>query len=88
MRNTRGDWTAMTHTSLNSAGKGVFVTAITIIIPILLWPLLSDIKFNAEMGLLIAFLMFFDMVGALTFLPAAVNWLKPKFMKKYGHISE
>jgi hypothetical protein len=40
------------------------------------------------MGLLIAFLMFFDMVGALTFLPAAVNLLKPKFMKKYGHIEE
>ncbi len=88
IRNTRGDWTTMTHTAFNSAGKGVFVTAITVIIPILLWPLLSDLKFNAEMGLFIAFIMFFDMVGALTFLPASVNLLKPKFMKKYGRIGE
>jgi hypothetical protein len=88
IKNNRGDWETMTHTSLNSAGKGVFVTALTIIIPILLWPLLSELRFNAEMGLMIGFLMFFDMVGALTFLPAAVNWLKPKFMRRYAHLNE
>jgi hypothetical protein len=87
-RNTRGDWRMMTHTSLNSAGQGVVITAITIIIPLLLWPAISDLRFNAEMGLLIAFLMFFDMLGALFFVPAAINWLKPKFMRRHAHLDE
>ena len=87
-KNTRGDWRMMTHTSLNSAGKGVIITAITIIIPLLLWPAISDLRFNAEMGLLIAFLMFFDMLGALFFVPAAINWLKPKFMRRHAHLDE
>ena len=87
-RNTRGDWQVMTHTSLNSAGQGVVITAITIIIPLLLWPAISDLRFNAEMGLLIAFLMFFDMLGALFFVPAAINWLKPKFIRRHAHLDE
>jgi hypothetical protein len=85
-KNTGGDWKVMTHTSLNSAGKGVFITAITVIVPVLLWPIMADMKFQAEMGLLLAFIMFFDMLGALFFLPAAVNLLKPKFMLRHAHI--
>ncbi len=81
-KNTGGDWKAMTHTTLNSAGKGVVITAVTVIVPVLLWPLLADLKFQAEMGLLLSFIMFFDMLGALLFLPAAVNLLKPKFIAR------
>jgi hypothetical protein len=86
-KNTKGDWKVMTHTSLNSAGKGVFITAVTVIVPIILWPIMADLKFQAEMGLLLAFIMFFDMLGALFFLPAAVNLFKPKFIYKHTHIS-
>lgn len=85
-KNTGGDWVAMTHTSLNSAGKGVVITAITVIIPILLWPAMADLKFQAEMGLLLSFIMFFDMLGALLFLPAAVNLIKPKFIARHAHL--
>jgi hypothetical protein len=87
-RNTRGDWHTMTHTALNSAGRGVVITAVTIIFPILLWPAISELRFNAEMGLLMSFLMFFDMLGALFFVPAAINWLKPKFMRRHAHLDE
>jgi hypothetical protein len=87
-RNTRGDWHTMTHTALNSAGRGVVITAVTIIFPILLWPAISELRFNAEMGLLMSFLMFFDMLGALFFVPAAINWLKPKFMKRHAHLDK
>ena len=86
-KNTGGDWKAMTHTTMNSAGKGVVITAITVIIPILLWPLMADMKFQAEMGLLLSFIMFFDMLGALLFLPAAVNLIKPKFMYRSAGIA-
>jgi len=86
-KNTGGDWKAMTHTTMNSAGKGVVITAFTVIIPILLWPLMADLKFQAEMGLLLSFIMFFDMLGALLFLPAAVNLIKPKFMFRSAGIT-
>ncbi len=85
-KNTGGNWTAMTYTSLNSAGKGVVITAVTVIIPILLWPIMADLKFQAEMGLLLSFIMFFDMLGALLFLPAAVNLIKPKFIERHAHL--
>jgi UPF0716 family protein affecting phage T7 exclusion len=32
--------------------------------------------------------MFFDMLGALFFVPAAINWLKPKFMKRHAHLDK
>jgi len=87
-KNTGGDWSRMVHTSLNSAGKGVVITAITVIIPIMLWPIMADLKFQAEMGLLLTFIMFFDMLGALFFIPACVVLFKPKFIKKHAHITD
>jgi len=87
-KNTRGNWEMMAHTSLNSAGKAVFITALTVIIPILLWPIMADLKFQAEMGLLLSFIMFFDMLGALLFLPAAVCFFKPKFIKRHTHLTD
>ncbi len=85
-KNTGGNWVAMTHTTLNSAGKGVVITAVTVILPILLWPIMADMKFQAEMGLLLSFIMFFDMLGALFFLPAAVILIKPKFIYKHTKV--
>ncbi|MEI6127425.1 MAG: MMPL family transporter, partial [Pseudomonadota bacterium] len=87
-KNTGGDWERMIHTSLNSAGKGVVITAITVIVPVMLWPLLADLKFQAEMGLLLTFIMFFDMLGALFFIPACVILFKPKFIKKHAHLTD
>lgn len=87
-KNTGGDWVRMVHTSLNSAGTGVVITAITVIVPIMIWPFMADLKFQAEMGLLLTFIMFFDMLGALFFIPACVVLFKPKFMKKHAHLSD
>jgi len=87
-KNTGGDWVRMVHTSLNSAGKGVVITAVTVIVPIVLWPLMADLKFQAEMGLLLTFIMFFDMLGALFFVPACVVLFKPQFIKKHAHLSD
>ncbi len=87
-KNTGGNWEKMVHTALNSAGKGVVITAITVIVPIMLWPLMADLKFQAEMGLLLTFIMFFDMLGALFFIPACVVLFKPAFIKRHAHLSD
>lgn len=87
-KNTRGDWEKMAHTSLNSTGKAVFITALTVIIPALLWPLLADLRFQAEMGLLLSFFILFAMIGAMFFIPSAICFFKPKFMLKHTHLTQ
>ncbi len=70
--------------AISTAGLGVVFTAVTLTIPVLLWDFLSKIKFQADMGLLLAFLLIFNMLGALFFIPAAVSYFKPRFIT-LGH---
>ncbi len=65
--------------ALRTAGKAVTFTAATMIAGILFW-VFSDIRFNAEMGLLLALWMFVSFAASVTLLPAALVTLKPKFM--------
>jgi len=69
---------------ISTAGLGVVFTAITLTIPVLLWYFLSEIKFQADMGLLLAFLLIFNMLGALLFIPAVCSYFKPRFIT-LGH---
>jgi len=48
------------------------------ILPLLSWSFLSPIRFQAEMGLLLAIILAFNMLGALTIVPAAIKILKPR----------
>ena len=66
--------------ALSTTGKTIMFTALTIAVALLPW-LFSSIKFQAEMGLLILFLMIFNMIGALVFVPSLTAALKPKFMR-------
>lgn len=67
---------------LSTSGMGVLFTAVTLIVPVVLWYFLSDLKFQAEMGLLLGFLLFFNMLGALFIIPSFVYLLKPRFIVK------
>lgn len=79
-----GDIDKAISKGLSTAGLGVVFTAITLTIPVLLWYFLSQIKFQAEMGLLLAFLLIFNMFGALFFIPSACSYFKPRFIT-LGH---
>jgi predicted RND superfamily exporter protein len=65
--------------SLNSAGKGVLITASTLIISVGLWSL-SSLRFQAEMGLLMAFWLFISSASALLIIPAMVYTFRPEFV--------
>ncbi len=69
--------------SLTTTGKTIMFTALTIAVALIPW-LFSPIKFQAEMGLLILFLMIFNMIGALVFVPALSAILRPYFVKNMG----
>jgi predicted RND superfamily exporter protein len=65
------------RSTLYSTGKAVAFTGVTLAIGVATWSF-SPIKFQADMGKLLTFLFLFNMVGALTLLPALACLLPEK----------
>jgi predicted RND superfamily exporter protein len=66
--------------TLRLTGKAVLFTAMTLGIGVGTW-IFSDLQFQADMGILLAFMFILNMVGALLLLPALAYWLMPKYRK-------
>ena len=64
----------------STAGKGVFFTAVTLILPVALWYFISGIKFQGEMGLFLSILLGVNLIACLVFHPAVTTVMKPKFV--------
>lgn len=62
------------YLALLSTGKVVVMTGITLGIAVLTW-VLSPIKFQADMGILLGFMFIWNMVGALVLVPALAHFL-------------
>jgi len=60
--------------ALQFTGRVVMLTGITLALAVGTWAL-SPIKFQADMGILLAFMFVWNMVGALVLLPALAHWL-------------
>lgn len=69
---------AMT-TSLHSAGRGVLITGVTVVVGVVLW-MFSSLRFQAEMGILIAIWLSVSVVCALLLMPALLFIFKPRFV--------
>ena len=66
------------YRALLFTGKVVMLTGVTLAIGVITW-VASPIKFQADMGLLLAFMFLWNMIGALVLLPALAHFLlKPK----------
>ena len=64
--------------AIMTSGNAIFVTAMTMVLPLIPWFLFSTLRFQAEMGLLLGMVLFLNMIGSLIFVPAAVLFLRPK----------
>ncbi len=62
------------HRALLFTGKVVMLTGVTLAIGVITW-VASPIKFQADMGLLLAFMFLWNMLGALVLLPALAHFL-------------
>jgi len=60
--------------ALHFTGKVVMLTGVTLAIGVITW-VASPIKFQADMGLLLAFMFLWNMLGALVLLPALAHFL-------------
>jgi len=66
------------HRALLFTGKVVMLTGVTLAIGVITW-VASPIKFQADMGLLLAFMFLWNMFGALVLVPALAHFLlKPR----------
>jgi predicted RND superfamily exporter protein len=62
------------YQTLKSTGKAVLFTGICLAIGVATW-MFSAVKFQADMGLMLTFMLLWNMVGALWLLPALVRYL-------------
>ena len=66
------------HEAFLTSGNAIFITAVTMIAPLIPWAVASPLRFQAEMGLLLAMVLFMNMLGSLLFVPAAIAAFHPK----------
>jgi len=76
------DWDRAIFEAMTTTGKAIMFTATIMLIGILPWYFLSDLKFMADMGLLLAAVMLINMVLALIVLPLMVWMMKPNFVTR------
>jgi hypothetical protein len=64
-----------------TTGKAIIFTATTMIAGAIFW-WFSDLKFQAEMGFLLALLMVFNTFGGLVLVPAWIKVVRPRFLTR------
>jgi predicted RND superfamily exporter protein len=68
------------NAALRTTGKAIMFTATIMLVGILPWHFLSDLKFMADMGLLLVAVMLINMVLSLVVLPMLVWFISPGFL--------
>ncbi len=73
------DYDTANRRALETTGKAIIFTATTLVAGVIFW-MFVDVKFQAEMGLLLGLLMFLNMVNALIIIPSLIKIFRPKFL--------
>lgn len=60
--------------ALKTTGIAIFYTALTLAAGVATW-IFSELKFQADMGLMLTFMFVVNMIAAIVFLPALCRWL-------------
>lgn len=66
--------------TLKTTGVAIALTGVMLAIGVLTW-VFSEIKFQADMGLLLAFMFLWNMIGAIVMIPALVALLAPRHVQ-------
>ncbi len=69
--------------TIRSYSKSIIAIAGTLVIGLLVWTL-SGLKFQAQMGLMLAVILFLNCLGAVFLVPALILLFKPKFLIQAG----
>jgi uncharacterized protein len=72
------DFDVANRRALMTTGRAIVFTGTTLVVSVIFW-LWFPMKFHAEMALLLGFLLFFHVVGALVLIPTFVSLSRPRF---------
>lgn len=64
--------------AVDSTGTAIIFTALTMVVPLVPWYFVSSLRFQGQMGILLAMILFWHAVGALIYLTAGICYFKPK----------
>ncbi|MDO9235360.1 MAG: MMPL family transporter [Aquabacterium sp.] len=67
--------------TLKTTGTAIILTGVMLALGVLTW-VFSDIKFQADMGLLLTFMFLWNMIGAIVMIPALVAVLTPSLNQR------
>ncbi len=67
------------RTAIRTTGMAVFFTGSTLVGGIVFWVFLSNLRFSADMSLLLSILLVSNMIGAILLVPAFTSLLRPKW---------
>lgn len=77
-------WRDTIMMSVRTAGKAVVYTGLTLILAIIPWYFISELKFQAQMGFFLSMLLLANVILALTLHPLLIYLIKPRFISKSG----
>ncbi len=66
--------------AISTTGMAVTFTAVCLVGGIIFWYLLSEIRFQGEMAILLSLLMFLNALMAVTLVPAIFSLVRPGFV--------
>ena len=72
--------TALMRTIM-SYSKSIIYIAGTLVLGLLVWAM-SPLKFQAQMGIMLAVVLFFNCLGAVFMIPVLILFFKPKFLTR------
>lgn len=72
------------HNAFTQTGSAVVFTGLTLAIGVSTW-IFSQLKFQADMGVLLTFMFIVNMLAAIIILPALARWLYRNHTKPGGH---
>lgn len=75
-------WTNTIMMAVRTSGKAVVYTGLTLILAIIPWYFISELKFQAQMGFFLSMLLLANVILALTLHPLLIYIIKPRFITR------
>jgi hypothetical protein len=75
-------WAGAIVTAVRTSGKAVVFTGLTMVLPIMAWWFISDLKFQAQMGIFLAMILSTNVLLAITLHPLMLYIIRPKFITR------
>jgi len=73
-------WRSAILQAVRTSGKAVVFTGLTMVLPIMVWWFISDLKFQAQMGMFLGMILTTNVILALTLHPLLLYVIRPKFI--------